>query len=504
MPHIHKGFLRGSSSQSDAIIARASFAEPESIIQSPSLQFDQQKQSGQLFLGVADGNVHAVRRADQRLTRFVTGGHPIGCADDRHMLTVAGSRAGKGRGAIVPNLVFYPGSVLVIDPKGDLAKETADWRANMLGQKTVVLDPFDTATDVLGKRYSGGFNPMTLLSPASPSLIEDAGVIADALIVSSPGEKNPHWNDSARSFLTTAILHIATDPRYIRERNLVSVYRFILRLDEERENEIVSNDAADNAISDEAYSFLTIPDGERGSILSTLRRHLKFLAFPRMRKVLSQHSIDLKELKTDTASIYLTLPSTMKGTCSGWLRLFVNLTLEAMEAESTKPKHPVLLCLDEFAVLGHMQALENAIGEVAGLGCKLWPILQDLGQLEALYGRRWQSFMGNCGILQFFGNSDMQTLEWISKRLGQTTVTSSSTRNPSYNARTQNGETGQSWGEQSHPLMTPEEIASFFGRDDQLVRQLIIRPSFPPMVLQRAYYDQHELFEPYRQFMASL
>ena len=112
--------------------------------------------------------------------------------------------------------------------------------------------------------------------------------------------------------------------------------------------------------------------------------------------------------------------------------------------------------------------------------------------------------MGNCGVIQFFGNSDLQTLEWISKRLGQTSVTTSSSRNPAYNARTQSGETGASWGEQSHPLMTPEEIACFFGRDDQLVRQLIIRPSFQPMVLQRAYYDQHELFEPYRNFMQNL
>ena len=438
------------------------------------------------------------------MTRFVKGGQAIGCADDRHMLTVAGSRAGKGRGVIIPNLVFYPGSVLVIDPKGDLAMETADWRANVLGQKTVVLDPFGTASSVLGDRYSGGFNPLTLLAPDSPSLIDDAGIIADALIVGSPDEKNPHWNESARLFLTTAILHIATHPNYIGERHLVSVYRFLMKLDDELEEEIRGNLAAGEEIADGAHSFFSKPDDERGSILSTLRRHIDFIGFPRMHRVLTQNSIDLKELKTRRATVYLSLPATKMGICSGWLRLFVNLTLNVMEVERTKPKHPVLLCLDEFAVLGHMKALESAVGQIAGLDCKLWPIIQDLGQLEALYGRRWQSFMGNCGILQFFGNSDMQTLEWISKRLGQTTVTSSSSRNPAYSSRTQSGETGNSWGEQSHVLMTPEEIAMFFGRDDQLVRQLIIRPSFQPMVLQRAYYDQHELFQQYREFMTHI
>jgi type IV secretion system protein VirD4 len=40
----------------------------------------------------------------------------IGVKDDRHMMTIAGSRAGKGVSAIIPNLIEYPGSVLVIDP----------------------------------------------------------------------------------------------------------------------------------------------------------------------------------------------------------------------------------------------------------------------------------------------------------------------------------------------------------------------------------------------------
>ena len=504
MTQLHQDFLRGVSTNVEPSMASAHFAETASIAASESLQFKPEESSGQLFLGVVDAEVRQLRRQDHRLTRYVEGGTAIGCADDRHILTVAGSRGGKGRGAIIPNLILYPGSVLVVDPKGDLAMETADWRATILGQKTVVLDPFGTAGSVLGERYSGGFNPLTLLVPDSPSLIDDAGIIADALIVGSPDEKNPHWNESARLFLTTAILHIATHPNYIGKRHLVSVYQFLMKLNDALEDEMRENHAAGEEIADGAHSFFSKPDDERGSILSTLRRHIDFISMPRMHGVLTKNSIDLKELKTGLTTVYLSLPATKMGICSGWLRLFVNLTLNAMELERTRPQHPVLLCLDEFAVLGHMKALESAIGQIAGLDCKLWPIIQDLGQLEALYGRRWQSFMGNCGILQFFGNSDMQTLEWISKRLGQTTVTSNSSRSPAYTARTQSGETGDSWGEQSHALMTPEEIALFFGRDDHLVRQLIIRPGCHPMVLQRAYYDKHELFRAHKQFMENL
>ena len=54
---------------------------------------------------------------------------PIGVRSEQHMLTVAGSRSGKGVSAIIPNLLTYRGSVVAIDPKGELATLTAARRA---------------------------------------------------------------------------------------------------------------------------------------------------------------------------------------------------------------------------------------------------------------------------------------------------------------------------------------------------------------------------------------
>ncbi len=52
-------------------------------------------------------------------------GRVIGWNDDRHMMTIAGNRAGKGVSLIIPNLLFYEGSAVVIDPKGENARITA-------------------------------------------------------------------------------------------------------------------------------------------------------------------------------------------------------------------------------------------------------------------------------------------------------------------------------------------------------------------------------------------
>lgn len=73
------------------------------------------------------------------------GGRLVGWKDDRHVMTIAGSRAGKGVSLIIPNLLLYEDSALVIDPKGENARITARRRgteADGLGQDVYVLDPF--------------------------------------------------------------------------------------------------------------------------------------------------------------------------------------------------------------------------------------------------------------------------------------------------------------------------------------------------------------------------
>jgi type IV secretion system protein VirD4 len=83
--------------------------------------------------------------------------------------------------------------------------------------------------------------------------------------------------------------------------------------------------------------------------------------------------------------------------------MMVGLTLEAMERTGPlgKGKPPVLFCLDEFAALGHMESIEKAAGQIASFGVKLWPVIQDLTQLQRDYKEAWETFIGNAGLLTF-------------------------------------------------------------------------------------------------------
>lgn len=432
------------------------------------------------------------------MDRFAVGGIPIGMKTDMHVVTIAGSRAGKGRAAILPNLLTYPGSVVAIDPKGELASKSAVRRAEMgQGQQCHVLDPFEVAGEG-AEDLRRSYNPMEFIHSENPRIIEDAGLIADAIIQPVQGSTDPHWDESAKNFLEGVILHVGTHTNYEGYRDLIMVYKVLASIkpeySEHLQKEMEENLAANDAVIDAAGAFFGKPDRERESVLSTLRRHTRFLGYPSMQKVLSGESISLENIKQEPTTVYLCLPAMRLGTCSRWLRMIINMTLGALEEDKSKPDLPVLMVLDEFAVLGHMKTIEDAAGQIAGLGCKLWPILQDLGQLKALYKDRWETFLGNAGIVQCFGNSDLTTLEWISKRLGQTMVKTKTIVQKSYDDRTGKGETGESWSENLQPLLTAEEISRYFGRDDLLLRQLIIIASYSPLILQRAFYDRHEIF----------
>ena len=101
-----------------------------------------------------------------------------------------------------------------------------------------------------------------------------------------------------------------------------------------------------------------------------------------------------------------------------WLRVMINLAMTVFEREPVIPSPPVLMVLEEFPVLDHMRAIEVAAGQIAGFGVKLWTILQDLTQIQRLYRESWETFIGNAGIVTFFGNSDATTLDYVSRKLG--------------------------------------------------------------------------------------
>lgn len=401
-------------------------------------------------------------------------GDPTGIEDNRHIVTVAGSRAGKGTSLIVPNLLSYPGSVVVIDPKGENAALTARHRATFSNHRVIVLDPFNEARQP--EELRGAYNPLDLIDPLADDAIDLAGALASALVMRS-NDKDAHWDESAKQIIEALILHVCETEDRTGRRTLARVYQLLMRGDAEFSAAIdeqaiaagaeppemnnfkalwmhmslseAENENVRDVIVGAAETLQAMGESERGSVLSTARRNTRFLATPSIQKVLGSTTFDLEMLKTHEggASLYLCLPARYLASHARFLRLIVNQVLFQMEAiglATPASGHPVLFVLDEFAALGHMETIEKAAGLMAGYGIKLWPILQDLTQLKRHYRQSWETFLGNAGVLTFFGNVDLTTLDWLAKRMGQTEITVSDTSESHNRTSGESQQTGSS------------------------------------------------------------
>lgn len=394
-------------------------------------------------------------------------GKLVGVADNRHLLTVAGSRAGKGTSAIVPNLLTYEGSVLV-------------------------LDPFRRAD--VDEAYRSGFNPLAMLDPDAPEFIDDCDAIADALVMAQPGKENDFWNSSARIILRGFIAFVAVGPRIPKEQRTLNMVRHLLSLPRagfiEWLKKMEEHREVAGGIPREAATFvLSLEDRERASVMATVHQHIAFLASPPMAALFEGkgRTLDLKAWKFGGKSVYLCLPAMRLHRHARFFRLYVNALLLAVEANRREPDIPALMILDEMHVLGRMEALETAAGLVAGYGLRIWSIWQDFSQLEALYGDRWETFLGNASIFQAFGLNDLRTLKYVSERLG-TSPTLSVSRSEISTEQAAQGFSGQSISLQGQPLLSIDEIGYFFSR--QSGNQLIHYPGADPIFLRRVpYFD---------------
>jgi type IV secretory pathway TraG/TraD family ATPase VirD4/uncharacterized protein YecT (DUF1311 family) len=483
---------------------------------------------------------------------FDSQGLPLGYQDDRHVCLVSGSRGGKGAGIIVPVLCTWQGSCIVVDPKGENATVTARRRGlgspytKGMAQKVCILDPFDEVQ--LPRSLKARFNPLDAIDPTSDLAIDDAGRIAAALIVPQ-SQSEPFWEEAARNLVKGLILHVISAPYLATRRNLVTVRRFLTQGDwlvvEELRQEgtkdlpsaftmlwirMRQNPAFNGVVAGVGEQMLSMAEKTGSGVIESARTNTEFLDSVPMQKVLEESDFSLGELKKhpEGLTIYLTLPQRFMSTHYRWLRLMISLAVGEMERLKGRPAtgHPTLFLLDEFAGLKKMEVIENAAAQAAGFGVKFCFVVQNLPQLEEIYQKSWETFLGNSGLRLFFQIDDDFTRNYVSRQLGEmettrqtqsgsqsTSASYSSTRGrsgsensgrgttrspffrfvqsrstssgsssswSSSSSRGSSTSTTEGWGEAIHkrPLLNPDEIGRMLARIDDRSR-----PGYPGVVL---------------------
>ena len=356
----------------------------------------------------------------------------------RHFLSVAPTRSGKGVSLIIPNLLFYKGSAIIVDPKGENAWVTAKCRRELLGQKTIILDPWGEVNRRYGekitasKAYKGRditqntgiletvscFNPLSILDPANENYAEDLAYIADALIINQG--KDPHWDDSARELVAGLIAFVVET---MPEDASLPLVRLMLSKPYEEISKIAkeAQKLGFESVAARKLGRFAVDSKEIASIVSTALTQTAFLDSSTLSENLQASNFSFSELVEGNVTIYLVLPVDKLQTYGRWLRLMVSIGIRTVARNTKILQNPVLFVLDEFGTIGRLSAVAQAYGLMAGLQMCIWAFVQDLVQLKRDYPDDWETFLGNSEVVSFFNVMDQFTAEYLSKMLGTMT-----------------------------------------------------------------------------------
>jgi type IV secretion system protein VirD4 len=368
---------------------------------------------------------------------------------DRHVLLVAPTRAGKGVSFAVPNVLTYPQSTVIHDLKGELWALTARYRRDKLDNLVFRFEA--TCNDGTG----ACFNPLDEVRLKTDYEVADAQNIA-TLIVDPDGKgfsgENAHWARTARSFLVGAILHVLyfEDDKtmhgldaFLSHPRMTQMQIFERMLQAEHdpllERGWIDIDGEPTSTMPEvamaARDMIERPEGERGSVMSSVKSFLDIYRDPIIAKNTCRSDFSIQDLMQNDRPVTLYIvnnPSDMDRSMP-LTRLLFNFIMRGFtrsmkfDKQTGRPiksyKHPLLLLMDEFNALGNLSIFASALSFVAGFGIRVMIIAQDFVQLAERYGDFGaRGIMANMHIKIMYAPGDPTTAAHFSNMLGKMTV----------------------------------------------------------------------------------
>ena len=343
-----------------------------------------------------------------------------------HLTTIAGSRSGKGAAQIIPNLLRFEGSAIVIDPKGTNTHVTATHRRRM-GQNVYILDPL--SDDPIG---TDTFNPLDTVDVESVTAFEDIIDITEAIIPVAADEKSAHFDDNAVALFAGYIVHVMTSGNY-ENPSLIDVMDIIdLEVDEQLEilAEMRVNEAVGGLAKKAAKRVLAgVGKDEQHSNNSTLKRKTRWLASNGYRRFLSTSTFTPELLKTEPGTVYLVIPPKLIDKQAGFLRLFLNVVL-GKYLTGERAKIPTLFIIDEAPALKYLSKIVNAYKVNASYNMMMWTFWQSKGDIDQHYGAEGRNYIGSARLTQAFA-VDPEDAKWIAEMFGTQGMTDDVTRTTS-------------------------------------------------------------------------
>lgn len=351
-------------------------------------------------------------------------GRPLHYGGPGHLLLVAPARTGKAVTVLVAALLeICKASRIIIDPKGELCAITHARAAQF--SNVVAIDPFGLLKKIGVKGVKTvGLNPLAPLD-RSGSLGADIDSITDGVFVNEAGggENAAFFNDSAALLCSTGIRAYVKYEKNRKRVNLVAMREEICRDVFAFAKKYAS--CGDSVIEAELARYTSKLSPQSRSvddIMSTFRTQTAFIAMDGIRESLMDNGFRMGDLKRKRMTVYIILPLDKLASCGKWFRLCIATALADL-LKAGPGGLPVLAVIDEFFSIGPLKAFQTAMSQAAGAaGLQLWPVLQDLAQLQTMYPREgWRTFLSNTAVKMFFGGAmlDYETAELLSRMCGE-------------------------------------------------------------------------------------
>lgn len=391
------------------------------------------------------------------------------------VLMTAPTGSGKTTSIAIPNLLEWQGSAVINDIKGELHTLTASYHQNQLKNACYCFAPANS--DFI----THGYNPFFYVSENPNLHIRDLQLIAEILI---PAEKvdGGFWYTSSRDiFILLAI--------YLLEKQQTATLAEIHDLSKQEDFfewltlELAKKTIKHPVFIQNAASLLNAdPEKTQKNILKDFHARMTLFTDPLVRHATSKNDFDLRKLRQEKMSIYLTIPDADKTRLKPLLTLFwaqlIHLMTQA-EPDIKKEPYPLLALLDEFGNLARVDKLKEGMSFLRSYRMRAIVIVQYLAQIYATYGQHDAKGFLNTKAKIAFALNDIDDAKLFSQALGQKTVKvkSSGSSYGQHDSRSQN------ISFQSRALMTADEIMQLSA--DQAI---VLLESKPPIKAKKCHW----------------
>ncbi len=415
------------------------------------------------------------------------GGRLLTFGGPEHVMLYAPTRTGKGVGVVIPNLLTWPDSVVVLDVKRENWEASAGFRATH-GQEVILFDPLDS------EGRTARFNPLGHIDRSDPIAVLDELQKLSVMLFPAPHNADPFWAEAARTGFIGVGAYVAETPEL--PFSLGAIYRELTRGDPRTRLPALVAARVDagkplsagcaGALAD----FCSASENTFSGVKQTLTSRMGLWLNPRVCTATDASDFDLRDLRSRRISLYLCVSPDNLVRIAPLYALLLQQLVDLSTRELPRLGRydvPVLLVLDEFARLGHAAMIAHGFSYVAGYGLRLLPVLQSPAQLRAEYGPDLaEEIMANCGVEIAFAPKELRVAQDLSERLGYWTYAGQSTSRPSLLSR---GAHSMTESDQRRALMMPQELIQMSSR-----RLLVLRAGLPPVRGDKIVYWREKAF----------